>query len=247
MERTGVSIGFLLRLYAFVENSRGIIREYGIIHIERRLRKNGAIRYFFTINAIFMTMKIYYGVFIGTIIVVLAGVMIFSRVEQGKIDELAQKFPDWIAVQGDLAPFEAFFPQEPQIEEFEQPIPDSDLVIKQKVYVAEVVLDMTYALSVAAYPSSLGGETEENLRDSLNGMVASLPDGELVSSRMIVPVSGEKSLEYLIHRKEVGPYLKGRLMLKNQNTLYQYWVSYLDESHYNDDAYTYFVNSFHSK
>lgn len=194
-----------------------------------------------------MTKKVYYGIFAGTIILVIAGIMIFSKVEQGKLGELAKKFPDWVSVQGDLAPFDALFPQKPQAEENEIPIPESDLVIKQKVYVAEVALDMTYALSVGVYPGSLSGEVENNLRDSLNGTIATMPDGELVSSRMIVPISGDKSLDYLIHRKEVGSYLKGRLMLKDQNTLYQYWVTYVDEDHYNKDAYTYFVNSFHAK
>lgn len=187
--------------------------------------------------------KLYYAIFGGTILLVISGIIIYSQIQEGEMEKLSQKFPDWIVVRGGAAPFRALFPREPRTEESETPVPNSDIVLKQKVYVAEVPLDMTYALSTVVYPSSVGGDLEENLRDSLNGMMPTLPDGELMSSRMVVPLSGEKSLEFLIHRKEMNSYLKGRLLLKDA-VLYQYWVTY-GEDRYQEDAYTYFVNSFH--
>lgn len=187
--------------------------------------------------------KLHYTIFGGIVILAIAGVFIYFRIiPRMEMEKLSKEFPDWVVVQGDLAPFQALFPREPQIGESNIPFPDSDIILKQKLYVAEVPMGMTYVLSAVVYPSPVGGELEENLRGSLGGMLTTLPGAELTSSRMVTPPSGEKSLEFLIYRKEVKSHMKGRLTLKDA-VLYQYWVAY-EEGRYLENAYAYFVSSF---
>ena len=187
--------------------------------------------------------KLFYGGFIGTlaIVVIILGVFYFKG--ENRMAELGKVYSSWVDATGTISGFHARFPKEPEYATQDLPIEDSGEVIKQELFVGGSE-QMSFFISSSRYPSDVDS-SEENMRQALAGMVDAIPDGEIISSRYTVPFSGANYLEYKIHRTENNISYKGRIFLSSR-ALYQIYASY-QELAYNDDEYTYFVNSFRIK
>ena len=188
--------------------------------------------------------KIFWVSFIGAIVLVGIVIALVVSRDSKKTDELTAKFPSWVSVTGTTASFTAKFPSQPETQVQDLPVPNSDQILKQEVFATESDVGMSYTLAVIVYPATMGGDEEENLKTALQGMVTGLPSGAvLASSRMRTDSFGNnKALEFVID----GPssvHIKGQLRLGG-NALYQIMVNYLDSAGLNDDAYTYFIDSF---
>ena len=176
------------------------------------------------------------------IAIVIAGALYFKDAQ--RMNKLEKIYAEWVTVEGKITSFQARFPKEPEYAAQDLPIPDTDQMMKQEIYVSGDDA-MSYFVSTTLYPSELSGGEEENLKKAFDGMVQAVPGGEIIFSRFEVPFSGSNYLEYKIHSPTNNTSYKGRMFLSTKG-LYQVYVSY-QESAYNDDAYTYFVNSFQVK
>ena len=179
--------------------------------------------------------------FFGSIGAVVILVGIFYFVKQNRLSKLEEKYSNWVVAQGKILPFSARFPLEAQYDSGDVPIPDATKILRRELFVS-VSDSTTYLISASLYPSEIPGKEEENLSVSLDGILNAVPESQLVSSKYEVPFSGSNFLEYKIFSKETNTYYKGRLYL-TKNALYQIQV-YYTEGNYDDDAYTYFANSF---
>lgn len=179
--------------------------------------------------------------FFGAIAVVLiiAGALYWK--DANRIAKLGQTYADWKTVEGQISRFQAKLPGNPEYASKDLPIPDSEQVMKQELYVSGD--DITsYYISATLYPAEVMGDEEENLRQALDGIVKAVPDGLEVFANYKVPFRGANFLEYKIYSPPTNTAYQGRLFLTS-NTLYQVYISYTEEN-YNDDVYTYFENSF---
>ena len=183
---------------------------------------------------------LFWGSFAGALVVVALIVIALNVFQENRMAKLEKMFSNWVSVEGNIAPFEAKFPQEPEYASQEIPIPDSEGVIQQEIFVAGSE-DMSFFVSPAVYPVALEGEEEALLRQSLQGMVQTFSQGEILSSKYAVSLSGSNYLEFEIRNIEDDTYVKGRLFISSQ-ALYQAYATY-GASSYNDNEYTYFVNS----
>lgn len=187
---------------------------------------------------------LYLGSFFGAIAVVLiiAGVLYLK--DANKMAKLGKTYADWKIVEGQTNPFQARFPGDPEYASQELPIPDSDQIMKQEIFVSGDDT-MSYFISATLYPAEVTGDEEENLRTALEGVAGAIPEGEVVTAEFKVPFLGGNYLEYKIHSLENNTSYQGRMFLST-NSLYQVYVSY-PEIGYNDDKYTYFAKSFEIK
>jgi len=185
-----------------------------------------------------------WGGFFGAIIVVLIIVWVVYLKDENKMAELGKTYASWTVAEGKLTQFQARFPKEPEYASQDLPIPDSDQVMRQEIYVGGDD-DMSYFVSATLYPAEISGDEEANLRQALDGMAKSIPEGEIISSSYTVPVSGANYLEYKIHSNANNLSFKGRLFL-SARSLYQVYVSF-PEAAYSEDKYTFFANSFEVK
>lgn len=188
-----------------------------------------------------MNTKLYYGIVAGVAILVIIGVVAYNQMQQSEYEKLSQKFQDWVEVKGTVLLYSTRFPKQPETGVQDIPVPNSDITIKQEMFSSSIPDAMNYIMIATSYPSEIPGDVEENLRSSLNGMLSSSPESKLVSSRLVVPVSGPKAMEYEILQPN-GRTLKGRLIL-DKIALYNISVDYAAGA-YDNDAYSYFVNSF---
>lgn len=175
---------------------------------------------------------------IGVALIV-AGVLYLKDVN--RMAKLEKLYTDWILVKGEITSFKVRFPGGPEYAAQDLPIPNSDQIVKQEIYVSGDD-DISYFVSATLYPAEVTGDEEENLRKALDGVVKAIPGGEIVIVEFKVPFSGRNYLEYKLHSLENNISYQGRMFL-TADSLYQAYVSFPDIG-YNDDKYTYFVNSF---
>lgn len=177
----------------------------------------------------------------GAILAVLAVVGFYYLKDARKMSELREFYGNWRPAQGKINAFQALFPKEPEYASQDLPIPESDKVIKQEIYVGGSD-NMSFFLAASLYPEDITGGEEENLRSALEGMIGAMPDAKLISSRYVVPFSGKNYLEFEILSAGNEVRFKGREYVYGPS-LYQVYASY-PESAYSDNEYFYFVNSF---
>lgn len=187
------------------------------------------------------TRILFWGSFLGGIALVGLIVLILSISQGNRMEKLEKMFPNWVSAEGTIASFQAKFPQEPEYASQEIPFTDSEGSIQQEIFVSGSE-NMSYFVSSAVYPVPLEGEEEALLRQSLGGMVQTFTEGEVISSNYVVPLSGPNYLEFEIHNIADDVFVRGRLFTASQ-ALYQVYATYSKPA-YNDDEYTYFVNSF---
>ncbi|QQG45169.1 MAG: hypothetical protein HYW89_04190 [Candidatus Sungiibacteriota bacterium] len=184
---------------------------------------------------------IIWGSFFGGIAVALIIAGVFYLKDANMMAKLGEVYADWQTVTGQISALTARLPGELEYITQDLPIPDSVQVMRQEVYVGSDGV-MSYFVSATLYPSEVTGDEEENLRQALGGIVKAVPDGVEVFSNYKAPFSGANFLEYKIYAPPTNNAYQGRLFLTS-NVLYQVYTSYAEEN-YNDDAYTYFTNSF---
>lgn len=187
---------------------------------------------------------LFWGSFLGAIIVVLIIAGVFYLKDANRMAKLEKIYTNWKTVEGKITNFQARFPDEPEYAAQDLPIADSDQKLQQEMYVGGDN-DISYFVSATLYPAKVTGNEEENLKQALEGMVGVIPDGEIVSSSYKVPFAGANYLEYKIHSAQNDISYKGRMFLSS-DSLHQIYISY-KEIAYDDDKYTYFVNSFKVK
>ena len=184
---------------------------------------------------------LFWGSFIGAIVIVVAVVALYSLQDSKRVSGLSEFYAHWPAVEGKVNAFEARFPAEPEYASENLPIPDSQQKIQQEIFVAGSK-DMSYFVATSLYPEELTGDEEESLKTALNGMMQTIPGTQMLSSQYIVPFSGNNYLEFEFLNPDADTHFKGRVYLVGKS-LYQIYTSYPKAS-YNDNEYTYFVNSF---
>lgn len=188
--------------------------------------------------------KLFWLSFIGGIAVVaaIAGFLYFKQ--SSKIEGLAKLFPDWVLVEGKVTNFTARFPANPEYITQELPIQGLNEAVKQEIFSLENE-NLAYFISASKYPLSIPGEEEDNLRASLEGMLSTVPGGKILFSKIGSSLAGKKFLDFEIQNSADNTFFKGRLFI-NGDKLFQVTFSY-GENSYNDDAYSYFINSFKVK
>lgn len=188
-----------------------------------------------------MSKKIFWFSFLGGIVIAIAiaGILYFK--DANRMSKLEKMYGGWVIAEGKVAKFQARFPKEPEYAAQDLPIPNSGNKLKQEIY-AGGDDEISYFVSATLYPAEIPGNEEKNLRQALDGMARAVPGGEIVSSGYHAPFSGANYLEYKIHSVQNNTSYKGRMVL-SAKALYQAYISY-QELAYNDDAYTYFANSF---
>jgi len=170
---------------------------------------------------------------------IIAGIIYLK--DANKMSKLKEIYADWQTVTGQVNAFTARLPGEPEYAEQNLPLPDSNQFLRQEIYVGSDGV-MAYFVSATLYPSEISGDEEENLREAIAGSIQAIPDGLEVFANYKVPFRGANFLEYKIHSSSSNISYQGRAFLTD-NILYQIYVSFAEED-YNDDAYTYFANSF---
>lgn len=189
-----------------------------------------------------MNKKLFWGGFAGAIVVVIAIIVFVSLRSDSRMRELGEFYANWPVAQGKINNFTARFPQEPEYQSQELPIPDSDQSLKQEIFVGNSDR-MSFFIAGTLYPSALTGDAETNLRTALDGMTNAIPDVQVVSSKFVVPFNQPHDyLEFEIKNSRNNTQYKGRIFAVD-SALYQVYVTY-PEAAYDDNEYTYFVNSF---
>lgn len=189
--------------------------------------------------------KIFWISFVAGIIIV-TGVVSFAYFKESRrIGELTKMFPDWVKVEGKISSFSAFFPKEPKYVTQDIPVPNSNGAVHQELFALEVDKDTAFFVAGTIYPSAISGNAEENLRSSLDGMLNTVPKGQIVSSKFVRPIFGKDFLEFEIYGPTTDIYFKGRLYVSG-NMLYQTNATFKKEL-YNKDVFDYFVKSFQIK
>lgn len=183
---------------------------------------------------------LFWGSFVGSILIVLAIVVFFSLQNSSRMSELSEVYADWSLVLGKVSPFEARLPKAPEYASEDLPIPGTEQKIRQEMYVSGSD-DASYFVTATLYPEEVTGDEEENLTAALDGMMEAIPGAQVLSSHYTVPFSGSNYLEFESRNPANDTHYKGRLYLADRS-LYQVYLSYPTAS-YNDDEYTYFVNS----
>ena len=187
------------------------------------------------------TKILFWGSFLGGIVLVGLIVLILNISQGNRMEKLEKMFPNLVSAEGTIASFQAKFPQEPEYASQEIPLADSEGSIQQEIFVSGSE-NMSYFVSSAVSPVPLESEEEALLRQSLGGMVQTFTEGEVISSNYVIPLSGANYLEFEIHNIADDVFVRGRLFTASQ-ALYQVYATYSKPA-YNDDEYTYFVNSF---
>ncbi|OGZ08781.1 MAG: hypothetical protein A3D65_03210 [Candidatus Lloydbacteria bacterium RIFCSPHIGHO2_02_FULL_50_13] len=179
--------------------------------------------------------------FFSGIAVVLIIVGVFYLKDANKMAQLGEVYADWQVVTGQISAFTARLPGETEYATQDFPLQDSEQVMRQEMYVGSDSV-LSYFVSATLYPSEISGDEEGNLREAIKGSVQAVPDGLEVFANYKVPFRGANFLEYKIYSPPTNTAYQGRAFLVG-NTLYQIYASF-EEEDYNDDAYTYFANSF---
>lgn len=188
--------------------------------------------------------KFFWVSFLGGIAIAAAIAGVLYLKDANRMSKLEKAYAGWVIAEGKVTSFQARFPKEPEYAAQDLPIPNSGEKLQQEIYVGGDD-ELSYFVSATLYPAEVAGDEEKNLRGALDGMVRAIPGGEIVSSRYEVPFSGANYLEYKLHSTQNNTSYKGRMFLSSRS-LYQTYVLY-KELAYNDDKYTYFVNSFQIK
>lgn len=197
-----------------------------------------------TINNMANGKKLFWLSFIGGIAVVAAIFGFLYLKQSSKIEGLAKLFPDWVLVEGKATNFTARFPKNPEYITQELPIQDLNETVKQEVFSLENE-NLAYFVSASKYPVSIPGEEEDNLRMSLDGILGTVTEGKVLSSKIGSSLVGKKFLDFEIQNSADNTFFKGRLFIDGDK-LFQITFSY-GENSYNDNAYSYFINSFKVK
>ncbi len=184
---------------------------------------------------------LFLGGFLGALAIIAIVVIALNVAQGNRMAKLEKMFAHWVPVQGNIAPFAAKFPQQPEYATQEIPIADSEQVVRQEIFVGGSD-SMSFFASSAVYPADLEGGEEDLLSQSLNGMVQTFTEGKIISSEYVVPFSGPNYLEFELHNVSDDVYVKGRLYAAPR-ALYQIYATY-EQPSYNDDEYTYLVSSF---
>ncbi len=117
--------------------------------------------------------------------------------------------------------------------------------LRYDIYVAPHERKAVYMLLVAQYPYSAlgdGTQTEINLENFLNGLIAQSPENRLIFADL-TKVQGHKALDFFIQVR--GTYFKGRAIVAN-NTLYLLSME-CDKKNYTDRYFKHFIKSFKIK
>ena len=177
--------------------------------------------------------KIYWGAFIGTIVIVVGIYAIWGN--------KGTNTSSWIPIGDEGAGFMISFPREPEHGSQDIPIPDSTDVILQDSYTLIGDDEMRYLFIRSLQPVSLDGEEPQAvLQSALDGMLQTSPSNALQNFQP-VEISGRPALKFSIVNSSNNTFFEGIITYKDK-ALYQAFVSY-DESKKNETNLTAFLES----
>ncbi len=146
----------------------------------------------------------------------------------------------WEQVKG--TSYQASFPLKPNYESNELPISGSDIKVNEERYTIEEPNGMAYLVVADVYPTSLSEiPVEETLQNALQGMVATSPNNELITSEFLNR-DEQTGINFLIEDKKQNLFYKGKLIV-GEKTLYQIFVTYYPQE-YNEEKFQTFQNAF---
>lgn len=150
---------------------------------------------------------------------------------------------EWKDFHSTIGQFKVRFPVFPTQETQNLPIPNTDLTYKEVIYTAEQKNGTIYFIFAITYPPELDvySNPEFILEGSLSGVLAVMPNTELLSSQMTT-FNEYPALDFLIQNEILDLYVKGRLILVGQN-LYELLLQ-SERQNYKESDYIQFINSF---
>lgn len=157
-----------------------------------------------------------------------------------------EKTYSWPPYHSIIGKFKVTFPLTPQHEVKSVQVPNIDYDIRYEVYSCTIDPDLAYVVSSVEYPQEVNiSNPEVNLEGSLNGILNSTPNNELVSSDFTTH-DKYKALDFIIKNgfimKNKELYIKGKIIILDKRAytlMYQY-----TKDKYNEYYYNKFVNSF---
>lgn len=151
-----------------------------------------------------------------------------------------EKTYSWTTYHSIIGQFKITFPLPPQHEVKSAQVPNTNYDIRYELYSCVIDPDLAYVVSTAAYPQeAISSHPEVNIEGSLNGILNSTPNNELVSSEFTTH-DKHKALDFIIKNKDI--YLRGKIIIVDKR-LYTLMHQYKKDT-YNEYYYNKFVNSF---
>lgn len=188
---------------------------------------------------------LFMGSFIGAIVLVVIGIVVYGQMQNSRVKELSAKFSNWNKKTGIVVPFTAYFPgpTESKLETLE--LEDGSGSARQEMlsHTDEATGDQ-YVVNAMVYPVDVEPQDKEKKGEYLQALIDNVVqsiEGEIVTKRIGDAYGQNTEASFVVYQSSSEVYYKGKFFVDG-DTVYQVWVT--DTSKEEDETDEYFLKSF---